>query len=64
MSALLHGTITTEQAATYLGLHTQTLKRYRSQKIGPDYLRIGNIIRYKEVDLDAWVLKSSRREET
>lgn len=63
MSALLHGTMPTDEAASYLGVHVQTLKRWRGSDYGPKYLRIGKLIRYKEVDLDAWVEELSARPE-
>ena len=55
-SALLHGTINTEEAARYLGVSIPTLKRWRAESIGPPYQRIGpKLIRYSEKELDAWL---------
>jgi excisionase family DNA binding protein len=59
-SALLHGTITTEEAAKYLGISVPTLKRWRAENIGPPYQRIGpKLIRYKESELDRWLAAQS-----
>lgn len=38
---MLQRTMNTEQAADFLGLHPETLKRWRGQKYGPNYTRIG-----------------------
>ena len=31
----------TEQAAEYIGVHVQTLKRWRQEGYGPEYRRVG-----------------------
>ncbi len=46
--------MTTDQAAEYLGFAPNTLARYRSEKKGPDYYKIGREIRYNVADLNRW----------
>lgn len=52
--------LTTEEAAQVLGdlgVRTTpgTLKFWRHAKRGPPYLKIGNAVRYRRADLDAYV---------
>ena len=55
-SALLNGAMTTAEAARYLEMSEATLKRWRSQGIGPDFIRLGmRKIRYRQDDLDRWL---------
>ncbi|MFV8825694.1 helix-turn-helix transcriptional regulator [Thauera sp. WH-2] len=35
-----------QELATYLGTSTSTLKRWRTLRKGPEYIRLGNFIRY------------------
>ena len=58
-SALLTGTMNTVEAARHLGVSVATLKRWRSNGQGPSYIRLSSaIIRYRETDLDRWILSS------
>lgn len=49
----------TEQAAALLGLNVKTLRQYRQEGRGPNYMRVANSKRarafYKYEDLVAWV---------
>lgn len=42
------------QAAQVLGLSSRTLQAWRSQGIGPAYVRAGRAIRYRRADLTSW----------
>ena len=56
-SALLSGTMTTLEAASYLGVSIGTMKRWRSEGGGPAFIALGErIIRYRSVDLDRGIL--------
>jgi predicted DNA-binding transcriptional regulator AlpA len=44
----------TSEAAEYLGLSPTTLKSYRADGIGPEYVQFGIIIRYRLSDLKKW----------
>ena len=47
--------ISEREAAPYTGLSTHGLRAMRRQGRGPAYLRLGRAIRYRIVDLDAWM---------
>lgn len=50
------GLLNTKEAGVYLGLSHYTLEKWRSQRIGPDYVRVGSkAIRYRQSDLDAFL---------
>lgn len=38
-----------------LSLHPDTLRRYRRVGSGPPFARIGRVVRYKVVALEAWM---------
>jgi hypothetical protein len=43
---------TPKEAAEYLRSSTSTLAKARMKKTGPDFVRIGRAIRYRQSDLD------------
>jgi excisionase family DNA binding protein len=47
--------LTTLEAATYLHLHADTLRRWRRERRGPAFVRVRRQIRYDPNDLDAYV---------
>jgi hypothetical protein len=49
------GRMTPKDAATYCGLSVKTLAIYRSQGIGPTFVKRGRIFYFRD-DLDAWML--------
>jgi len=44
-----------KQAAQRLNLSPKTLQKWRLTGGGPVYLKLGTAVRYREVDLDAWL---------
>ena len=46
------------EAAEYLRSSTSTLAKARMHKHGPDVVRIGRAVRYRQSDLDAWMSAS------
>jgi excisionase family DNA binding protein len=52
----------TTEAAAYLGLKPATLIRWRLDRRGPTYTKIGNRVKYLRSDLDTYV--ASRRVES
>jgi len=46
--------LTTDQAAFYIGLATQTLEKMRREGRGPPYRKHGRFVRYHIADLDLW----------
>ena len=52
--------ISTRDAARMLGLHSNTLKRWRAEGCGPRFLTLnGRTIRYRAADLEAYCLEST-----
>lgn len=49
----------TRDAAGYVRLAKTTLERFRLTGEGPQYCKLGGAVRYRKVDLDAWL--ESRR---
>jgi predicted DNA-binding transcriptional regulator AlpA len=51
--------LTTEDAATYLGLGKSTLDLWRTKKTGPKFVRLGDTdkskVGYRREDLDRWL---------
>ena len=45
----------TEEAADYVRLSKPTLERFRISGDGPKFLKLGGSVRYRKVDLDAWL---------
>lgn len=43
------------QVARALNVKVQTLRRWRSQKVGPPFVRLGNSPRYSPTELQEWV---------
>ncbi|WP_376690094.1 helix-turn-helix transcriptional regulator [Wenzhouxiangella sp. EGI_FJ10409] len=55
--------LTTEEAAEYVGLQKSTLEAWRCRGGGPRFVKMGRAVRYRLVDLDAWI-ESRLRENT
>ena len=47
--------LTTREAATYLGLATSTLNKWRCDGGGPHFLKLGRAVRYHQDDLDRFL---------
>jgi predicted DNA-binding transcriptional regulator AlpA len=44
------------EAASYLGLTVYTLRKWRREGSGPEYIRCGSrLIRYMQADIDSWL---------
>lgn len=46
--------MTTREVAAFLGLSAGTLCVWRCQGKGPSYYKVGNAVRYKIDDIEAW----------
>lgn len=46
----------TPQAAQYLGLAVSTLNKWRCHGGGPKFLKLGRAVRYRQEDLDAFLM--------
>jgi predicted DNA-binding transcriptional regulator AlpA len=53
--------LTSEQTSEYLGgVSLSTLQRWRKERIGPRWLKLGRSIRYRSTDLEAWIAANAR----
>jgi len=48
-------TLDHNQAAKYLGVAAQTLYNWRHERRGPDYVKMGRKIIYRQSDLDRYM---------
>jgi predicted DNA-binding transcriptional regulator AlpA len=46
--------LTEIQAADFLRLSTRTLQAWRSQSVGPEYVKAGRAVRYRRSAVIAW----------
>ena len=51
------------QLAQYLGAKTATVEGWRLKGIGPRYIKVGSLVRYRTEDVEKW-LKSKTRSST
>jgi len=49
--------LNTPDAATYLKISRITLEKWRSQGVGPIYVKIGRHVKYRREDLDTYITK-------
>lgn len=47
--------LTTPEAAEYCKLGKSTFDRFRVTGEGPRYSKLGGSVRYRKIDLDAWI---------
>lgn len=57
----LRDILTTCELADYLSLSERTLIRWRVQRVGPPWTKVGHHVRYRKADIDTW-LDRQRRE--
>lgn len=50
-------TLSERDSANYIGYTESALRAWRRQSRGPAYIRVGRSIRYRLVDLDAWLAR-------
>jgi excisionase family DNA binding protein len=49
-------TLTSKQAAKYVGISEAALRLWRSEGRGPRHFKAGEkLVRYRRADLDAWI---------
>jgi excisionase family DNA binding protein len=44
-----------KQTATYLSISLSTIRRWRKARKGPQFYRVGNVIRYRRDDVDHFI---------
>jgi predicted DNA-binding transcriptional regulator AlpA len=52
--------VSSEKAAEALGVKTQTLANWRSEKQGPRYVKVGRLVYYRRPDISAWLASQIR----
>lgn len=52
--------LTIDEAAAYLRVPVETLRKWRSQGTGPRAARVGRYLRYRRVEVDRWLTERER----
>jgi excisionase family DNA binding protein len=47
--------VSEKEAASYLNVSLSTMRRWRRKKVGPAFYRVGDVLRYSQDALDAFV---------
>ncbi len=47
--------LTEQEVSKRLNVSIATLRRWRLEKRGPTFVKVGSLVRYRPEDLDAWV---------
>ena len=47
--------LTTKQLAEYLGIAVSTILQYRMEGRGPQYIKLGHLVRYRIEDVEQWL---------
>ena len=47
--------LTPDEVSAILGVPVKTLAHWRSQRTGPIFIRAGVHVRYRHIDLEAWI---------
>lgn len=47
--------MTTQQLADYLEIAVSTILQYRAEGTGPQYIKLGHLVRYRVSDVEAWL---------
>lgn len=45
----------TKQLAQYLGIAASTILQYRADGTGPQYIKLGHLVRYRISDVEKWL---------
>lgn len=48
--------LTEEDVARELNLSLASLRRWRLEKRGPQFIKVGSLVRYRPEDIEAWLL--------
>ena len=52
---LLLGLISEAELASMLDVKASTLQQWRSDLVGPDFVRLGKAVFYRKMDVDTWI---------
>jgi predicted DNA-binding transcriptional regulator AlpA len=47
--------LASKEAANYLGMSIKSLEKWRLLREGPPYVKLGRAVRYRQIDLDAYM---------
>ncbi|MBR4625924.1 MAG: helix-turn-helix domain-containing protein [Alphaproteobacteria bacterium] len=53
--------LNTKEVAKYLDVACSTLIEYRRKGIGPAYIKLGHLVRYKVEDVELWLKQKSEQ---
>jgi excisionase family DNA binding protein len=53
--AVTAGLISTKDAARLLGVHYNTLCKWRIRGVGPRFVKAGTMVRYRQSDIEVWL---------
>jgi predicted DNA-binding transcriptional regulator AlpA len=56
--------INEHEVAASCSISVLTLRKWRVQKRGPRFVKIGALVRYRPEDVDAWIAEQSARSAT
>jgi len=51
--------LSSDEAASYLGISPVTLAVWRSKKRGPKYIKVGGCVKYSTADLENFIKKNT-----
>ncbi len=51
------------QVADSCSISVLTLRKWRSQKRGPQFVKIGALVRYRPEDVDAWIAEQKAQQD-
>lgn len=52
---------TTQQTCDFLGIKPNTLEKWRLTGEGPEFVRVGKLVRYRPDSVTSWLEKRTRR---
>ncbi|MDR1112414.1 MAG: helix-turn-helix domain-containing protein [Bacteroidales bacterium] len=47
--------LNTKNLAEFLGISAATIIQYRRNGNGPEYIKLGRLVRYRNMDIEAWL---------
>ncbi|QKK02748.1 MAG: helix-turn-helix domain-containing protein [Pseudomonadota bacterium] len=56
----MHELLSTEQVAEILGVSDRTVIRWRAERIGPPWCKIGRQVRYRRQSLNRWIAETEQ----
>lgn len=60
----MYALLNTPDLATELGVSKPTIISWRRNSCGPDFIRVGRLIRYRQSDIDRWLQEQTQHQPT